>query len=142
MLPDIMAKKMIKTEVIKLSLLSFIIITGGIIFGIFVPLKEFLSWIDFTFYASIGLLVIVYQAVSFYVKTRKLKRVMAIDFDEGLFDEVPVTESDTFGKQKQKGNLQVDENAASYCPRCGSSFTKTHRFCPNCSYSGIIKKLK
>jgi len=142
MLPDILAKKAVKTEVVKLSLLSFILITGGIIFGIFVPLTEALSWIDFTFYASIGFLVIVYQSISFYVKTRKIKRIMAIDFDEGLYDDVPVTESDTFGKQKYKGNLQVDENAASFCPRCGSSFTKTHRFCPNCSYCGIVKKLK
>ncbi len=147
MLPDILAKKIIKTEVLKLSILAFIIITGGIILGIFVPLKEFLSWIDFTFYASIGFLVIVYQAISFYMKTKKVKRVMAMDFDDVLTDDVltediPVTKSDTFGRQEYKGNVKVDENAASFCPRCGSSFTKTYRFCPNCSFVGIIKKLK
>ncbi len=142
MLPDILAKKAIKTEVIKLSLLSFLIVSGGIIFGIFVPLREYLSWMDFTFYSTIGFLVIIYQTFSFYFKARKIKQLMSIDFDADIFENVPVTTSDKSTRQGPKGSLKVDELAASFCPRCGSSFTKTYQFCPNCSYCGIIKKLK
>ena len=89
MLPDILAKKAIKTEVIKLSLLSFLIVSGGIIFGIFVPLREYLSWMDFTFYSTIGFLVIIYQTFSFYFKARKIKQLMSIDFDADIFENVP-----------------------------------------------------
>ena len=142
MLPDLVAKKMIRTEVLKLSILSVLIISGGIILGVFVPITESLSWLDFIFYASIGSLIIVYQSLSFYIKTRKLKHVIDIDFEQELLEDVPLAKLDTFGKQQYKGQVKLDDEAASFCPRCGASYSKTHRFCPNCGYCGIIKKLK
>ena len=142
MLPDIVIKRTIRIELLKLSILSFIIISGGIILGVLIPMFEILNWTDFIFYSVIGFLLIVYQTTSFFIKTRKLNQVMEIDVDSELSDEVPMTKSDSTPNRHLKGSLLVDENAISFCPRCGSSFTKTYRFCPYCGFCGIIKRLK
>lgn len=143
MLPDSEVKKKVRTEVFKLSFLSMLIVSGGIILGVFVPITETVSWTDFIFYASIGSLIIFYLVVSFYFKTRKLNNNIDLNFEQDLEEvDVPITQIDTFGKQKYKGQVKLDEETASFCPRCGGSYSKTHRFCPNCGYCGIIKKLK
>ena len=142
MLPELYVKKIVRTETLKLSILASLIIIGGIILAIFIPSTEALNWIDFIFYASIGFLVIVYQCFSFYFKTRKVKQALTMDRHQELDEDIPVTKTDVIGKQENKGQVLVSKEAASFCPRCGGSYTKTHRFCPNCGYCGIIKKLK
>jgi len=143
MFQDESIDRLVKIEFLKLSLISLVIIVGGITFAIFVPLRESLNWVDFIFYAVIGALIIAYFTVSFFVKTKKLKHPVILDESSSIFDEeIPVTQSDTYGKQKLKGQVLVDLEAVSFCPRCGASFTKSHRFCPNCGFIGILKKTK
>ena len=100
MLPELPVKKIVRTETLKLSILTSLIIIGGIILASFIPSTEALNWIDFTFYASIGSLVIVYQSFSFYIKTRKIKRALNINFNEVLDEDIPVTKTDVIGKQE------------------------------------------
>lgn len=142
MLPNMLAIKKLKTEIIKLAILSFLIISGGVILAIFIPLREFLSWTEFIFYVAIGLLVISYQAFSFYFRTRKIKNTVETDFREEIKDNVPTIKPDNFSERRTNRSLKLNENVGSYCPRCGSSFSKTYQFCPKCSFVGILKKVK
>lgn len=141
-------KRMLNFELLKLSLISSAIITGGIVFAIYVPLRDFLLWRDFFFYVSIGTLIITYFILSF---TFQRKRLNSINHENDKLNYVPSTTSVpkttiiTSRKYRikvpkaAKGAVKIDEHAVTYCPKCGRSFTKNHKFCPNCGFCGIQK---
>ena len=138
----------INFELLKLFLISFAIISGGIVFAVFVPLRDFLLWRDFFFYISIGILIIFYFSLSY---TFQRKRLNSINYENDKLKHVPSTTSVskttkiTSRKYRikvpkaAKGAVKIDEHAVTYCPRCGRSFTKNHKFCPNCGFCGIQK---
>ena len=141
-------KRMQNFEFLKLSIISFAIISGGIVFAIFVPLRDFLLWRDFFFYVSVGSLIIIYYALSFIFKR---KRFYSIHSEKDKLANVPSTSS-VAKKSKitsfkypiktpkaSKVAVKIDENAITYCPKCGRSFTKNHKFCPACGFCGIQK---
>lgn len=111
---------------------------GGIIFAIFVPLKDNLSWIDFLFYAIIGFLIILYQSLSFIYKRKRIKEMMDAlspqykDSSIIPVDSTPNTLTTRNSTAGQKEALKIDEYAVAYCPTCGQSFTKKYKFCPKC----------
>ena len=139
---------MINLEFLKLTIISFAIITGGIVFAIFVPLRDFLLWRDFFFYASVGTLIIIYFTLSF---TFKRKRVNSIHSENNRLAHVPSTSSISKTSKitslkypvktpkAAKCAVKIDENAITYCPKCGRSFTKNYQFCPACGFCGIQK---
>ena len=141
-------KVKINFELMKLFLVSFVILSGGIVFAVFVPLRDFLLWRDFFFYVSIGILIITYFSFSY---TFQRKRLNSINYENDKLDHVPSTSSVSKTSKitslkytiqtpkAAKRAVKIDEHAITYCPRCGRSFIKNHKFCPNCGFCGIQK---
>ncbi len=129
----------LRIEIIKMVLFVSLILTGGIILAILTPMYAKMSWLNLLFYSIVSMLIILYLSISLYVKKQKLAEIRVV-IDE--LENFPTSGSSSSLNVSQKAGVKVDESAASYCPRCNSSFQKTHQFCPNCSYCGIIKKLK
>ncbi len=129
----------LKSELLKIILLICMILIGGIILGILIPLSEKIDWLDFLFYSIVGLLIILYLSISLNVKKKKLAEIHSVLHEQ---ENTPTTASASNLNRQQKAGVKVDETAAAYCPMCKNSFGKTYQFCPNCGYCGIIKKLK
>lgn len=129
----------LRIEIIKMVLFVSLILIGGIILTILTPMYEKMNWLNLLFYSIVSLLIILYLSISLYVKKQKLAEISAVIDD---LENVPTSSSSSSLNVRQKAGVKADETAASYCPRCKSSFTKTYQFCPKCSYCGIIKKLK
>jgi hypothetical protein len=129
----------LKSEYLKLILLVALISVGAVIFIVLINLYEKIDWLDFLFYSIVSLLIIAYLSINVYIKRKKLTEMLAV-MDE--LENIPTSSTSSKLSVRQKAGVKADESAASYCPRCKSSFTKTYQFCPNCSYCGIIKKLK
>ena len=141
-------RRIVNLEFLKLSIVAFAIISGGIVFAIFVPLRDFLLWRDFFFYVSIGGLIIIYFILSFTFKRKKLNYIHS---EKNKLAIVPSTSSVAKKSKMSSFNypikspkaskyaLKIDENAITYCPKCGRSFTKNHNFCPACGFCGIQK---
>ena len=70
-------KRTINLEILKMSIITVIFITGGILFSIFIPREEELDWLHLFFYLLIGMLIIVYFLLSSITKIRRQK--MAIE---------------------------------------------------------------
>lgn len=126
-------KQIMNKELLKLLLISIPILVGGLIFALFVPVNDALSWIDFLFYSIVGFLIIVWQSLSFYYTRSKIKAIVdssGID-DIQYHENVPDTRTQTpRGSLKQA--TKIDDHASSYCPSCGKSFNKKYKFCPGC----------
>ena len=129
----------LRIEIVKIFLFVSLILTGGIILAVLTPMYEKMSWLNLLFYSIVSMLIILYLSISLYVKKQKLAEIQVVIDD---FENVPTSGSSSSLNASQKAGVKADETAASYCPRCNSSFQKTHQFCPNCTYCGIIKKLK
>ena len=141
-------KQMLNLEFLKLSIVIFTIIGGGIVFAIFVPLRDFLLWRDFFFYVSVGSLIIIYFILSFVFKRKRLNYIHS---EKNKLANVPSTSSVVKKSQitslkypiktpkASKVAVKIDENAITYCPKCGRSFTKNYQFCPACGFCGIQK---
>jgi ABC-type transport system involved in cytochrome bd biosynthesis fused ATPase/permease subunit len=126
-------KKAFRFEIAKFIIIVFPIIAGGIVFAVFVPISEKLSWLEFLFFAIIGFLIILSQCVSFVFKRRRMKKMQDV---QGLYSsKVTASVPSTFTSGKSsapKEAIKIDEYAVAYCPTCGKSFTKKYTFCPNC----------
>ncbi len=125
--------KVLRLEIIKFILIVFPIIAGGIVFAVFVPISEKLSWTDFIFFSVIGFLLILSQVVSFIFKRKRIKEMQeAIGMIlSNNTDSIPSTFT-TAKSSAPKEAVQIDEFAVAYCPTCGKSFTKKYKFCPGC----------
>ncbi len=129
----------LRLDYIRLFTFIVIILIGGVVFAVLIPKYEIIDWLDLLFYSLVSILIFAYFIISLIVKRKKIAMVMsALEETEN----VPSSGTSTKLNVRQKAGVKADESAASYCPRCKSSFTKTYQFCPNCSYCGIIKKLK
>ena len=129
----------LRFELLKIFLLICIILIGGIILGILIPLYEKIDWLDFLFYSIVSLLILLYLSISLHIKKKKLTEMHAVLKEQ---ENTPTTASASNLNRQQKAGVKVDETASAYCPMCKNSFGKTYQFCPNCGYCGIIKKLK
>ncbi|MHA1218572.1 MAG: hypothetical protein ACTSSN_11895 [Candidatus Heimdallarchaeaceae archaeon] len=129
----------LRIELLKVLLSIFLILTGGVILGILIPIYERIDWLDFLFYSIVGILIIVYLSISLYVKKKKFDEIHSVMQE---LETISTTSSAENLNQRQKAGVKVNETAAAYCPMCKKSYGKTYQFCPNCGYCGIIKKLK
>ncbi|MCK5304418.1 MAG: hypothetical protein KAJ72_04150 [Candidatus Heimdallarchaeota archaeon] len=126
-------QKAFRFEIVKFILIVLPIVAGGIVFAVFVPLSEKLSWFDFLFFAIVGFLIILSQCVSFFFKRKRIKEMqVAQGFISSTNTGFAPSTFTSIKSSAPKEALKIDEYSVAYCPTCGKSFTKKYKFCPNC----------
>lgn len=126
-------QKAYRFEIVKFIFIVLPIVAGGIVFAVFVPISEKLSWFDFLFFAIIGFLIILSQCVSFIFKRKRIKEMQKAQVEISYKDTGSTPSTFTLARSSApKEAIKIDDYAVAYCPTCGKSFVKKYKFCPNC----------